>query len=104
MFSKVFKQGRYKAADLIVVYVLKNYSRNEKTKFGISVSAKHGGAVRRNRVKRIIRESYYPLHKRLRDGLIIVISARKPCFEPDVKMRDVSSVMGKLFNDLGVFK
>lgn len=104
MFSKVYKHGKYKAGDIITVYVLKNYRKTEKTKLGISVSAKNGGAVSRNRVKRIVREAYYKFAGRLYDGNIIVVLARKPCYDRKVKTQDVYIVMEKLFRQMGILK
>lgn len=48
------------------------------TKFGISITRKAGGAVRRNRLKRIIRE-YLRTHKRLwAENKLVVIRINRP--------------------------
>ena len=89
MFSKVFKHGKYAANNLLVLYALKNYNKKAASKLGISVSAKNGGAVRRNRAKRVIREAFSRLYKDLPQGYLFVIVGRKPCFDRDTKMSDV---------------
>ena len=91
MFSKVFKHGKYASDFYLTVYVLKNYNRNAAPKLGISVSAKNGGAVLRNRVKRIIREAFARVYARVPHGNLIVVMGRKPCFDRSVKTQTVLS-------------
>ncbi len=53
-FDFVFKNGnRLFSRSLTMVYAEKN-----QTKVGFAVSKKHGSAVKRNRVKRLLRESF----------------------------------------------
>ncbi len=48
---------------------------------GLTATKKLGGAVTRNRVKRILREAYYKLQKthRIKSGYLIVVAARDNC-------------------------
>ena len=89
MFSKVFKKGRYASNNYVTIYVLRNYNKNAASKLGISVSPKNGGAVQRNRAKRVIREAFAILYGRLPPGYLIVVMARKPCFDKNNKMQAV---------------
>ena len=74
-FQRVFRRRRSVADDLIIIYGRKNgrtYSR-----LGLSVSRKIGGAVIRNRWKRLIRESFRQLHSQLPVGLDLVVIPRQ---------------------------
>ena len=93
MFSKVFRNGRYASNDFLTVYVLKNYNRRAPAKLGVSVSAKNGCAVKRNRAKRVVREAFARLYAKIPQGYIIVAVARKPCFDKNNKMQDVLKSM-----------
>ena len=89
MFSKVFKKGRYAATDFLTVYAMRNYNAKAPSKFGVSVSPKNGGAVKRNRAKRVIREALACLYSRIPPGYIIVIMARGPCYDKNNKTQSV---------------
>ena len=78
---------------LLVTYVAKN--RLGYNRVGITTSKKIGGAVERNRARRVIREAYRALCPRLKDtnGWDIVFVARsKTCH---VKMQAVLKTMEK---------
>ena len=86
LYLKAFRQGGRFVGRTVAVYVLKDYAAKrlmlahpEKkyvNRLGLSVTKKVGGAVQRNRAKRIIRAAYDPLKNELRTGFLIVISAR----------------------------
>lgn len=88
LYSKAYARGKKYVAKNIVVYVLPDYAASklakanpEKKKLnrvGITVTKKLGGAVLRNRAKRIIREGYRLSDKDspIKKGFLIVIVAR----------------------------
>lgn len=53
-FKEILNTRRFRKNDLYSVYFRKNYK--EITRVGILITKKHGNAVRRNRIKRQIRE------------------------------------------------
>ncbi len=73
-FRRLYARGRSASSDCLVVYTLRN--RYGAGRLGITVGVKLGGAVQRNRVKRLIREAYR-LHKdEFSPNMDIVVVAR----------------------------
>ncbi len=86
LYNKAYKKGRSYIGKLITVYVLKDYTAeklmraNPEKKYvnrvGLSVSKKLGGAIARNRAKRLIRAGFDVVKPNLKAGYLIVIGAR----------------------------
>jgi len=74
----VYRQGRSFANRQLAVYAFPRPDE-EGTRLGLSVGRKVGGAVDRNRVKRLLREAFGDVADRLPSGHDIVVVAR-----PDV--------------------
>jgi ribonuclease P protein component len=82
-FQRVYDRRCSAADGLLLIYVAENdlpYSR-----LGLSVSRKLGGAVVRNRWKRLIREAFRLSRTELPEGIDIVVIPRptaEPALEP----------------------
>ena len=99
LYRKAYKNGKRASARSISVYVLRdrhaallkkqNPEKKTLNRIGISASKKIGGAVQRNRAKRVIREAYRQIDKEtgIRTGYLIVIVPRTECTV--LKMQDV---------------
>ena len=75
-FDTVFSKGKkVYSDDLTMIYFKRKFG---ETKIGISVGKKHGKAVVRNRIKRLIRAVYIPMIPRIKESYFIV-------FVPKVK-------------------
>jgi ribonuclease P protein component len=71
----VYRQGRSTANRHLVLYAFPN-ATSQRPRLGLSVSRKVGGAVERNRVKRMLRESFARVEPTLREGHDVVVVAR----------------------------
>lgn len=95
-FKRLYYKGRCAVAYSIVLYVQKN--RGTKNRIGLTCGKSVGKAFRRNRAKRLMRESYRILSPEIKKGYDIVIIARsaiigKKC--GDV-LKDLRFALGKL--------
>ncbi len=100
LYQNAFRNGKRKSSRSVGVYVLKdkkawllkkaNPEKKTINRIGIQASKKVGGAVARNRAKRVIREAYRKIDKEygIKQGRLIVITPYPPATE--LKMQDVA--------------
>ena len=100
-FQEVFKNGQSTANRQFVVYVLKKEGQ-AYNRVGLSVSKKLGKAVKRNRIKRLIRESVRALESRFITGVDCVIIARKQA--ADLDFHETASSIKHVLNRAGVLQ
>ena len=97
-FRRLYKKGASAATGLMVMYVHRR--RRDTNRLGITVSAKLGGAVTRNRVRRRLREVYRLNEEKLTRGWDIVIVARSRAINADFRALEADFL--KLSEKLGV--
>ena len=86
LYNKAYRSGKHFFGRYICIYVLKDLhakklqrehpKRVMVNRLGLSVSKKVGGAVKRNRAKRIIRAAYGEMKEELKTGFLLVVSAK----------------------------
>ena len=74
-YGEVYSRGRSVANRELALYFLKKDS--DMTRAGISISRRIGSAVVRNRIKRLIRESFRKNEARIKAGYDLVFIARQ---------------------------
>ena len=112
LYNKAFKLGKRYVGKYAAVYVLRDYSaerlKNEHpekkyvNRLGLSVSKKLGGAVERNRSKRVLRAAYDTVKGRLKTGNLIVIAPRVSILS--VKSTDVAAELETAFAELKLIR
>jgi len=78
-FERVYRQGRSKGNRFLVLYAFpraEEDANDDGPRLGLSVSRRVGGAVDRNRVKRVLREAFWQEAERLPTGSDYVVVAR----------------------------
>ena len=111
LYNKAYKKGRSYVGKLVTVYVLRDFTAeklmraNPEKKYlnrvGLSVSKKLGGAVARNRAKRLIRAGYDSVKFNIRTGNLIVIGARGAILGK--KSTQVAAELETAFRTLGLY-
>ena len=112
LFRQTYRKGGFKSSRTVSVYVLKdraagllrkrNPLKQTVNRIGITASKKVGGAVQRNRAKRVIREAVRQIEKTagLKKGYLIVIVPKPDCTV--CKMQDVRSDLMRCFGALSI--
>ena len=75
-FDRVYREGTSHASRYLVVYAFPRPGDDGSPRLGVSVGRKLGGAVERNRVKRLLRDAFCACSERVAPGHDFVLVAR----------------------------
>lgn len=95
-FLRMYRRGKQEVGGVLITYCTRN--RLGKNRIGITASKKVGGAVQRNRAKRLIRAAYTALEPTLPQGYDFIFVARSRTTH--CKMQEVCAAMQRQISGL----
>lgn len=97
-FQRAYQKGNKYWNRYFVIYVLHNHFNH--LRLGITVSKKVGKSVQRNRVKRLIRESFRQLRTGVKVGYDIVVVGRTPACR--LTCQETQNTLARLFQKAAI--
>lgn len=94
-FKRVLTSGKYWSGNYLDIFILKNNLYTNM--LGIAIGKKIGNSVRRNYIKRRIRESYYLCENEIKTGYSLVILWKKSVNSNKATFFCIKEDMNKIF-------
>ncbi len=88
-FKNLFSKGKFYYGEYIHFYIQK--TTKDFNKLGIAISKKQGKAVKRNRIKRLIRENYKNFEKIIKKGYNFLVVINKEKNIEDITFKDIEN-------------
>ena len=95
-FKQVLSKGKYYSGQNLEAFIKEN---NKKYNFlGLAISVKTAKAVKRNKMKRLIRENYRKQEMQIKDGKSIVFLWKKKADVKNATYQNVKKDMNTIFD------
>ena len=100
-FNNTFKRGKYFSGKYIECFYIKN--NKNINYFGIAISSKLCNAVKRNRIKRVIRESYRKIENSITTGNTFVFLWKKKSNIDKCNYKNILKDMIDITKKIGIY-
>ena len=101
-FKNVLSSGKYYSGNYIESFIRKNYKKNNM--LGIAISSKICKAVRRNAIKRLIRENYRLVENEIELGYDIIFLWKKKASVEEATYANIRKDMEKIMTKADMLK
>lgn len=101
-FRNVLSKGKFFSGKFVNAVIMNN--GKDLNFLGLAISVKTAKAVRRNRIKRFLRENYTRLEEDLENGKSMVFLWKKEASPKEVNFYDVRQDMIKIFDRAKMIK
>ena len=101
-FKNVLTRGKYYAGCKIEAFI--QSGQGDLNRLGLAIGVKRGKAVQRNRIKRLLKESYHRYEPKIKTGNNIVFLSKKSENLDDISFADVLDDMEKIFQNANIIK
>lgn len=101
-FKRVLNNGEYYYGKYIQIFIMKN--KKKYNRIGIAINSKIANAVKRNRIKRLIRENYKKyFEKNIEKGFDFVIIWKKSKDPKQANFYKINEDFNNIFKRKGIF-
>ena len=101
-YKRVLTKGNYLSGKYIECFYIKNKIKG-KNFIGIAISSKIAKAVKRNYIKRIIRENYRFIENKIKTGKSFVFLLKKNNDITNVNYFNIKEDMDKIMKEMGMY-
>lgn len=102
-FRNVLSKGRYYSGKNIEAFIKKT-NQNYVNFLGIAIGVKIAKAVKRNHIKRLIRENYSDYEPLIQEGYAIVFLWKKKADIENATFQNIKEDMKKIFDKANLIK
>lgn len=101
-FRRILTKGKYVSGRYIECFYQNNKNKNINF-IGIAISSKSAKAVKRNHIKRLIRENYCFIEKRIKTGKSFVFLWKKNKDISNATFSNIKKDMNKIMLEMDMF-
>ena len=97
-FRNVLSKGHYYSGKYIEAFIKKNKNKDDVNFLGIAISVKLAKAVKRNHIKRLMRENYQFYENFIKEGYCIVFLWKKKIDIKNANFQNIKKDMKIIFD------